>query len=138
MGTLLKNLRPGESDALAEFDRDERHAQDGEVGVERPVARTGLVFLPLHVACSVIADFTAAPMASDELREGLRRTGQTGAQEVGDRVLSILFLARRGFVRCVRCGRGRLSGFDLEALASGLSHGLFPDHQCTDVWQAHP
>ena len=71
MGALLENPGPGEGDFLAEFHRDERHAQDGQAGVESPVARTGFVFLPLHVARAVIADFTAAPIDTYALRWNL-------------------------------------------------------------------
>ena len=133
MSTLLENPGPGEGDALAEFHRNERHAQDGQAGVEGPVARTGFVFLPLHVARSVIADFTAAPMAADELREGLRRTGRTSAQKVGNRIFPIFFLARGR-----RCRGGGLPGGDFEPLAGGLDHGFFPDDQGADVGQSQP
>lgn len=78
---MLENPWPGEGGSLAEFHRNESHAQDGQAGVEGPVARAGLVFLQLHVACCVIADLTAAPMTPDELREVFGGTRQTGAQE---------------------------------------------------------
>jgi len=88
--------------------------------------------LPLHVPHPVIADFTAAPMAPDELREGFRRTGQASAQKVGNRILPLL-----RHCRCRCCGLfGRdLPGGDFEPLPGGLAHGLFPHHQGADMGQ---
>ena len=93
---MLENPRSGQGDSLAEFHREERHTHDRQSDVERPVSRAGFVFLPLHVARSMIADFTAASVAPDDLHKGFGRTGRSSAQKVGYWIFPfLLHLPRR-------------------------------------------
>ena len=79
----LLDVREGEVGEVVREKREERTAQEGEIGEETRMAGAGTVFAPDGVAAPMVADFNAGPVALDErqpLRRGVR--GGFGAGEV--------------------------------------------------------
>ena len=80
----FEEFRPTQVGRRLRRQRDQSGSQHGQVRIVVPVFEAGPVLGPEGVAHPVIADFAAAPVAPDRLREVRRRSRSPTAQVIRD------------------------------------------------------